>query len=103
MDRTRERGRGRLGRRLSLEPLVLEDRTLLSGTPSLSDVLQVYDNAVQTIANDSNMIGTIIDGAQGVFGATPSLLGDNLGDLLNLGDSFETPFQTQLSGPTGVQ
>ena len=81
-------------RRLLPELEGLENRTLLT---SLSDALKAYDTAVQTITNASSTINTIIQGTQGVFSATPSLLGDNLGDLLGLGNLLEVPFQTTMS------
>jgi hypothetical protein len=50
--------RGRRARRLFLEPLFLEDRTLLTNL-NLGAVLTAYDSAVQTIAGDSSKMGVI--------------------------------------------
>ena len=72
--------------------LPLEDRTLLTG---LSDVLKVYDGAVQQIAKESSTISAKI---QATFGATTNSARGHLGNLLGLGDLLETPFQTVLSG-----
>ena len=88
--------RARRTRRVSPEILPLEERTLLTTGPSLSDVLNAYNTAVGKIAGESSAISGILGGSSG-FGATPKLFDGNLADLLGLGDGLETPFQTTLS------
>ncbi len=77
----------------------LEERTLLT---NLGDVLNAYDGGVQAIAGDAQSITAAIDGPQGPFAATPSLVGDNLGALLGIGDLFEHPFQAPLAFESGA-
>ncbi len=77
-----DRRRGRKRRRLSLEPLFLEDRTLLAGTPpTLNDVLTFYDSRVGSLATGANLSSLVTQG----FGLNVPLLQQGLDGVLTAG------------------
>ena len=90
--RTTGARRGRKGRRLSLEPEFLEDRTLLTTPPSLmlSQLINDYDPKT-ALPTPSSLV------TQGLGGVTVPLLEEGLNSILDtgtdLGGLLETPFQ----------
>ena len=87
--------RGRKARRLSLEPLFLEDRTLLTFT--LSEVAQAYDNGVAAGGTAANAAAIVDD----VLGTNSlPLANQTLAQAIGLANDFLTPFQTALTQNT---
>ncbi len=95
--RPRARRRGRRARRLSLEPLFLEDRTLLS---NLQSILNAYNNGVNTLAQISNNVSTAASIAnQALGGVSVPLVNLSLNNVagLNVGSDFLVPFSSVLN------
>ena len=87
--------RGRKARQLWMEPVFLEDRTLLSFT--LAQVTQAYDSGVSAVGTAANA-AAIIDDVLGTN--TLPLASQTLDKALGVANDFLKPFQTALTQNT---